>query len=63
MKEVYDMFLSIFISVRSRLLVEISVKSLLLRGKGLSPNLSISDSSVARRHLSIDLRKGVTSSR
>ena len=57
------MFLSVLMRVRSKFLVAISEKSSLSSGKGLSLNLSISESSVVRRRLFIDLRKVLTSRR
>ena len=57
------MLMSVLIRVRSRLLVAISEKSCLSSGKGLSLNLRISESSVVRRRLFIDLRKVLTSRR
>ena len=60
---VYDVFLSILIRVRSKSLVAISEKSSLSSGKGLSLNLSVSESSVVRRRLFMDLMKVLTSRR
>ena len=61
--EVYEVFLSVLMRVRSKFLVAISEKSSLSSGKGLSLSLSISESRVVRRRLFMDLRNVLTSRR